>query len=49
MSLVSINMKAEDHLVDFAYNFTSQAKWVDQVGVDFSLTVLVLDLVTGGR
>lgn len=49
ITIASINLESSEKLIDFDGQEVTQDKWAQQMGVDFSPTVLVLDAKTGQR
>lgn len=49
ISIASINLESSEKLVGFDGKVVTQDKWAQQMGVDFSPTVLVLNPKTGKR
>ena len=49
ITIVTINLESSEKLIGFDGKPVTQDKWAQQMGVDFSPTVLVLDPKTGKR
>lgn len=49
ITIASINLESSEKLIGFDGKSVTQDKWAQQMGVDFSPTVLILDPKTGQR